>query len=631
MFYAEGAAMNRLSSLLAVLILFPISQGTWAAEKIRREDLGRSVKLTILVDKVLQPEEKWVTKEWMVRATAEAGFNVLSPRAGYERMDEVRQVAAWCEKYGIYYMPWMRGSLAVSKGDKADGKRIVWANGTEQEVWSPNAEEFWDWTNRYILEYARISVENEHLMGVFLDYENYAKGKQGNLYPLSYDNIILQKFAAAQKTQLPALEPARRKAWLDEQGLHEKFSAFQIDYWRAKCRALRKAVDAVNPKFQFCIYPAPGTLFMVEATYPEWSTAQAPLILADANTYGRPGRLITEQDALVKNQQKLERNREIPKQAGIPFIYTGGIDPVVRGADPEFSGKNAVAISEKTDGYWIFYEGPHYREQDHADYWKWFTWANRAIAKKDFAVQHHARETPENWSLTRRATTDLAKIVAPPLPEKPVALPEARLRGENVLFLGCKAGKAVELGVKVTPVGSDRSPLVWEARDAAMANVGASQVESKQTGVIRFVPQRDGIHTVILVAGRSLYRLTTTNVPVGIFAADRLGIMGGVKSLYFHVPAGTRQFAIQASGSGGETVRVKIVDPDGKMAATGQTSPDVAKVSIPAIVGSQGGKTWSLETGRADQGTLEDYTLSLQPPLPGVVSLVPEQAFQTLP
>ena len=32
----------------------------------------------------------------------------------------------------------------------------------------------------------------------------------------------------------------------------------------------------------------------------------------------------------------------------------GGIDPAVRGADPEFSGKNAVAISEVTDGYWIF-------------------------------------------------------------------------------------------------------------------------------------------------------------------------------------------------------------------------------------------------------------------------------------
>ena len=331
--------MNRLSSLLAVLILIPISQGTWAAEKIRREDLGRSVKLTILVDKVFQPEEKWVTKEWMVQATAEAGFNVLSPRAGFDRMDEVRQVTAWCAKYGIYYMPWMRGSLAVSKGEKADGKRIVWANGAEQEVWSPNADEFWDWTNRYILEYARISAENEHLMGVFLDYENYAKGKQGNLHPLSYDDIILRKFAEAQNIQIPTLEPAKRKTWLDEQGLHEKFSAFQIDYWRAKCRALRKAIDAINPKFQFCIYPAPGTLFMVQATYPEWSTAQAPLILADASTYGRPGRLITEQDALVKNQQKLERNREIPKQAGIPFIYTGGIDPVVRGARPGILGQ----------------------------------------------------------------------------------------------------------------------------------------------------------------------------------------------------------------------------------------------------------------------------------------------------
>ena len=81
-----------------------------AADKVAREDLGRSVKLRILVDKVMQPVEGWVTKEWIVKEAAEAGFNVFSPRTGYERLAEVRQVAQWCKQHGI-------PEVARAKGD----------------------------------------------------------------------------------------------------------------------------------------------------------------------------------------------------------------------------------------------------------------------------------------------------------------------------------------------------------------------------------------------------------------------------------------------------------------------------------------------------------------------------------
>ncbi|MCK5805866.1 MAG: hypothetical protein KAI66_23750, partial [Lentisphaeria bacterium] len=41
---------------------------------------GRDCKIRILVDKVMLPVEKWVTREWIVKETADAGFNVFSPR-----------------------------------------------------------------------------------------------------------------------------------------------------------------------------------------------------------------------------------------------------------------------------------------------------------------------------------------------------------------------------------------------------------------------------------------------------------------------------------------------------------------------------------------------------------------------
>ncbi len=310
--------MPRLA-LIACLALIPAHDVCAdPPQPIERGQLGRGVKLRILVDKVMQPTAGWVTQEWMVKATAEAGFNVLSPRHGQERLDEVRQVAAWCQQYGIYYMPWMRGSLGAPSGPAADGKRIVWAHGGEQALWSPNADEFWQWTTRYIVEYAKISRENRHLMGVFLDYENYSPGGEGNLYSLSYDDVILAKFAKAKGIELPKLAPSERKPWLEKEQLHDEFAKFQVDHWRGRCRELRQAVDEHDPTFQFCIYPAPGTPFMVEATYPEWATQNAPLILADPWVYGRPSNLIPQKEALELNRDKLLQGMETPEEGRHP-------------------------------------------------------------------------------------------------------------------------------------------------------------------------------------------------------------------------------------------------------------------------------------------------------------------------
>ena len=61
---------------------------------------------------------------------------------------------------------------------------------------------------------------------------------------------------------------------------------------------------------------------MVDATYPEWATARAPLILADPWVYGRPSNLLPQIEALRLNRDQVLRGMEIPKKAGIPFTIT---------------------------------------------------------------------------------------------------------------------------------------------------------------------------------------------------------------------------------------------------------------------------------------------------------------------
>ena len=384
-----------------------------AAERPPRSELGRSVKLTILVDKVMQPEAGWHTEEWMVKEAAAAGFNVWSPRIGHADLAEVRQVNAWCREQGLFHMPWMRGTLSSPEGAEADGKRVVWGSGAEQPLWSPNSDEFWDWTTEYIVEYARMAAQDATIIGVFLDYENYAAGvKGGNLYDLSYDDLIMEAFAQARGMDLPVLDLGERQPWLEEQSLLTAFGEYQIAHWRQRCRALREAVDEHAPEFQFCIYPAPGTLFMTAATYPEWATERAPLILADASIYGRPGLWAAHDEALQANHDKLaERMAGALALPGGPYMYAGGLDPVVKGADPEFSGRNAVMSSELTDGYWIFYEGPKY-SGTHRDYFNWFTRANKAIAAHEWGFWREPRQTPDTSGLDELVTeTDRPQLI----------------------------------------------------------------------------------------------------------------------------------------------------------------------------------------------------------------------------
>lgn len=294
----------------------------------------------------------------------------------------------------MFYVAWMRGSLATRTGLKH-----VYPDGHDCDVYSPNSDELWDWLERTLVEQARISAEIPAMAGSFLDFENYARGGSGNHYDLSYDERILAEFAKAEGLTVPALTPSERAKWLSEQGLEKRFREFQIAGWRQRARHLRQAVDAVNPRFLLLIYPAPGTLLITSALYPEWGTAQAPLVLCDASTYGRPTQFTNEPEALAANRQSLSEMMRVPRQAGIPHVYLGGIDPVCEGADPEFCAKNASMIAAVSDGYWVFYEGPSYGKE-HPEYFRWFKLANDDISSGALTLWQQPRSQPENLGET---------------------------------------------------------------------------------------------------------------------------------------------------------------------------------------------------------------------------------------
>ena len=386
-------------SLTFAAVIARAEEVDWQA---RRGALGRQEKLRILVDKVLSGNNNWVMTGEHMDEIRDAGFNVVVPRMGGARLGTVREHAEMAHGRGLFYMSWVNGAVYVKKGQT--GARMLGANGkTASTIFSPNADEHWDWLTQLMLGQARISAEVPSVIGAFFDFEGYAmKGIPGNYFPLSYDEVILRRFARARGIELPELADDERYQWLKKEGLHEAFREFQIDSWRRRCRKLREQVDAINPAFQFIVYPIPGTLFSIEAFMPELATEKAPLLCADSASYDRTagigGVWLSHADGLRMNRHKLARNMNLPHIKKLPHLYMGGLDPICTGADPEFCGKNAASVSQLTNGYWVFYEGPR-PETTHPAYFAWFKRANRAIENGRLDFWQEPREGPDPQTL----------------------------------------------------------------------------------------------------------------------------------------------------------------------------------------------------------------------------------------
>ncbi len=379
----------------------------------RRNALGRTLKIRLMVDKVAMRdnEDNYMTEKH-IQMYAQAGFNVLVPRNGADDYDYVREMAKLAGRYNVFYMPWIRGGRYTPDDRRSDipaipqRKKIVSKDGVVQTKYSPNSEELWTWFTETILTYARISTREPAIIGVFIDYENYAQPRGpnrekliGNLYSISYDQDIIDEFTKTKEINMPKLPPNQRHTWLIENNLLESFTQFQYQQWRIRARKLRRAVDAINPKFQFGVYPF-QTPFIQQAAWQEFSSKQAPVIIGDPSTYGRP-KAMNHLDGLKENQRLMREKgqfvEDFKRQNTVHLKLLGGIDPIVdQVPDQEFTGKNAAMISENSDGYWVFYElDKSLTDAEHKKYVEWFSQANQAISEGRYDFWHEERQTPD--------------------------------------------------------------------------------------------------------------------------------------------------------------------------------------------------------------------------------------------
>lgn len=362
------------SGTAACLAALTLAAGAAPAETAA-EPFWKSEKLRLYVARDGAYHD--ITAEQMGRI-AEAGFNIFGHRWGPGDDAEVRRVADLAGAAGLRYAPWLRGTLSIPEdAPAADAdERIVWPSGATQPLYGPLAPALWEHLEERLLHFAELSAEHPQVVGVMLDFENYAPNKQGHLYPVSFDVASLRRFARERGLEAPPddLAPGDARAWYDarESPGWDEYGEWIARRFRERWTALRERIDAINPRFLVMFYMTPKMTGDVAAE--AVATERAPFVALKAD-YGRPARSFSEAMALAAVEASVERRvRNWRERLGDRVLVTGGALPGYRGDTPVFMARKLAATARLADGYWIWDSG-----KGNERHWKWMVRANTAV------------------------------------------------------------------------------------------------------------------------------------------------------------------------------------------------------------------------------------------------------------
>ncbi|MGI5819579.1 MAG: hypothetical protein ACOX9R_15925 [Armatimonadota bacterium] len=514
-------------------------------------------------------------------------------------------------------------------------RQAVLADGRVERYACPLEERFWqEHLLPGMLERAALANDPElQVDGLWIDFELYATVTGQRYYTNAcYCDHCIAQFAAHRGIEIPELAPEQRRPWLEEQGHGDEYTQLLQERVEEYATEVREQVHAMNPNLLLGFYPTPHNWSLVGVAR-AFSTERLPIILWATDTYtgGGPARVPDDWRAHYES-------------LGINARYCAGM--LLRCYSAKNLAANIYEASAKGDGYWLFttytlwtpedeHRGDYYLAAGSAEeYWAAIERANaeldRLAADPEYETEleigiepvvYHPLAKPE---LRRRVEA----LAPPPVTGEVVEYPHQWLRSPNLLLVAAEAGREVAIALQFDQVGAGTDRLQWEISDGEGTLLASDRGEEGEDATVRFTPERDGLHYVLVSASRSRYAVLSSNAPLGLYAGARLHTMMGAERLYFHVPEGTERFTVLGEGSSArETIRVNVYAPDGEFVATAQSDEEDLEAPVTVEPGDAAGATWTLEISRADVGILEDNHLTLEAPLPPVVSLSEEHVF----
>ena len=354
----------KLKSLLLLLLLC----GSLQAE---------TESYRILVDKVFSrnPTRSLLDEDY--QKVKDMGFNVLCPRGSGKNITMMNRDLKWCRKLNLKFLPWLRGTLSTPVNSELC---LTSFTRTSSPLYPPTSEVWQEYMIKWLSTYAKIQQKEPALIGVFLDFEHYAKPKIMEPYDYSYDTSNIAQYQKETGNSVA-----------NDQKRNLDFERWQRNKWHKQCSTLASKIKSITPKFKFFIYPGITTPFL-KVFSSEMQKQGFKIYSAGARTYDTP--------AFYSNEGVYNWTSKVTEKASARTSrtlsqakYLGGLDPIVKGNSPHIMEIKMCSIAKNCAGYWIFFEG--FKRQDPIlnDYYAGFTRANKSIVDRTYKVSFQAKKT----------------------------------------------------------------------------------------------------------------------------------------------------------------------------------------------------------------------------------------------
>jgi hypothetical protein len=241
----------------------------------------------------------------------------------------------------------------------------------------------------------------------------------------------------------------------------------------------------------------------------------------------------------------------------------------------------------------------------------------------DTVVHDHAFQgsaPPPAKVLPEYAT--LRPVSREPMPEEAASV-ALRVRGMDTYVVRVQQGETLAGRVVVYKLGNYLSPALYTVTSPSgkLLHDGSAGVDEADEFALE-APET-GTYVISVNAGSNCAYITLRN-PYFCLAGPRHGFVGSSPRTYFWVPASARTGTLLLeSDAPGETARLIVYDPDGKVVAGGETvGTGRFSVELP-LTDANRGWPWSIEITRASEGYFEDNRITLGGDLPGYLATHP--------
>ncbi len=540
----------------------------------------------------------------------ESGLNAAWPKitnfnpngADQNARKKIEQWAEACEKEGLQLWP----CFNFAGGDNElnffpEFRREVTVSGvTHQHTPCPVDERYWQ---RVILPrclmVAQMSRVRKNIAGVALDMEMYGA-----------DHAGYGAACACESCRLGAgsEDPAALLNW-------QRKEVARI------CRNLSDKVHQINPKFQFAAMHLEEPYPFFEGVALGLGTPEVPVVCAAERTYS------------AGYTPEVDQTQARFRQLKAHVRYLGGMSLTHFSADQV--GPQLYALGSHGGGFWLYTLGSlaasndqvpeNYRVPDPQDqYWAAFQAANNEL---DLFVQTGGKHVSPLLSklekVEGRATTSKRVLipVSHSVPKLPLPGEETHQRRYNISFVLLDQGETLRLTARGLLIDKQAVDGQVKVLDPEGREVLSRSVAMGKTEAIEFTTKAAGTYLVTTGFGKNACELRITNPRAVLYAGrhQRLKIHRTVRPLFFVVADGQRPQVDVITEDPSESVRVRLRDPQGKIADDQVLS---GSQSISAN-GSPG--VWSVILEGVDGRPISGVQIGLAPPLAPYLADAPER------